>query len=514
VLHAAATVDRIEVPAHDPQVKPGRDRHLVTLALLAGQFLAAIEATAVATAMPTAVAELGGVARYSWAFSAYLLTSTTTVPLFGKLADLHGRLRIYLICTVVFLAGSALCGSAHTFNQLVFFRALQGIGAGGVIPISVTLVGDIYTLEERGKMQGLFSAVWGFASLIGPILGGIVTDTISWRWVFYFTIPFGIISAVLLQLFLREPVQRQEHKLDIMGTVLLTSAVSVLLIAILEGSEVWGWLNYRTLTLGAVSMVGVALFLRQEKRASEPMLPLDIFDNKVIAVASAGALMIGCLLFSLAAYVPVYAQGVLGGTASDAGAALIPMMLAWPLGSTLSGRMMLQVGYRPLVRFGSVVSLGGLVLLAFVAHNKVGLAAAMAGTGLGMGFIATPYLVAVQNAVPWNRRGVVTSSNQFFRTIGGAIMVAVLGAVLNTALHRSLGANGNATLALQPVQTGTSASALAHVRAALGGGLHTIFEVCVVMGVIALIIALRFPGGAATDHAHPGGQETAAAFGA
>ena len=465
-------------------------------------FLAAIEATAVATAMPTAVADLGGVARYSWAFSAYLLTSTTTVPLFGKLADLYGRLRIYLICVVIFLVGSALCGAATTFDQLVLFRALQGVGAGGVMPISITLVGDIYTLEERGRMQGVFSAVWAFASLVGPVIGGVVTDSISWRWVFYFTIPFGVISGVMLKLYLHEPTVRREHKLDLLGTFLLTLSITLLLIAILEGSEAWGLADTRTLVLFAVAVAGLFAFVVQERRAAEPMLPLDLFQNRVISVASAGSLLIGCLLFAIAAYVPMFAQGVLGGTARDAGVALIPMMIGWPLASGLSGRLMLTYGYRPLIRVGGVVGLAGLMALAFLPSSTWSTAAAMATIGLGMGFLATPYLVSVQNAVPWNRRGVVTSSNQFFRTIGGAIMVAVLGAVLNAQLRERLGPHANATAALQPVQGDAAAAMIAPVREALRSGLHTVFVICVGLGVILLLISLLFPAGTASDHAH------------
>jgi EmrB/QacA subfamily drug resistance transporter len=495
-------------------VKPGRDRQLVTVALLAGMFLAALEATAVATAMPTAVAELGGVARYSWAFSAYLLTSTTTVPLFGKLADLHGRLRIYIICTIIFLLGSALCGAANTFEQLVWFRALQGIGAGGVMPVSVTLVGDIYTLEERGRVQGFFAAVWALASLVGPILGGIVTDTVSWRWVFYFTIPFGVVSCVMLGIWLREPAVRREHRLDLLGTFLLTTSVTLLLVAILEGSEFWGWGDSRTILLAVLAIAGMFAFVAQEKRAAEPMLPLDIFNNRVIAVSSAGSLLLGALLFAIAAYVPVFAQGVLGGSARAAGAALIPMMLCWPLSSALSGRLMLRVGYRPLVRLGAVVALIGVTLLAFTANDRFSLTVAMAMTGIGMGFLATPYLVAVQNAVPWNRRGVVTSSNQFFRTIGGSIIVAVFGAVLNARLHERLGADTNAAIALQPHNAGQfDANTLANVRAALQSGLHSVFVLCVALAVLAVIVAWLFPGGAASSHAHdapPRALETAA----
>ena len=484
-------------------MQPGKERQLVTVALVAGMFLAALEATAVATAMPTAVAELGGVARYSWAFSAYLLTSTTTVPLFGKLADLHGRLKIYHVSLVIFLVGSALCGAARTFEQLVLFRALQGIGAGGVMPISVTLVGDIFTLEERGRMQGVFSGVWGIASLIGPILGGIVTDLLSWRWIFYFTIPFGVISAIMLQLFLREPQIRKEHKLDLLGTLILTTAVTLLLIAILEGPEVWGWGDARTVSLIALSMVGLIAFIWQEKRAAEPMLPLDIFANRVIAVASAGSVILGSLLFSLVAFVPMWAQGVWGGSASDAGTALIPMMLAWPLASTISGRLMLRIGYRPLVVFGSILGALGLAVLAWGRPERLQLTLAMAIIGLGNGFIATPFLVAVQNAVPWNRRGVATSSNQFFRTIGGAISVAALGAVLNAHLRDVLGAGANANALLDPaMRAQANGATLARTVDALAGGLHTIFLLCLGAGLVAVLIALLFPGGHAAEHAH------------
>jgi EmrB/QacA subfamily drug resistance transporter len=491
-------------------LQPGKERKLVTVALIAGMFLAALEATGVATAMPTAVAELGGVERYSWAFSAYLLTSTTMVPLFGKLADLYGRLKIYHIAVIIFLIGSALCGAARTFEQLVFFRALQGIGAGGVMPISVTLVGDIYTLEERGRIQGVFSAVWGIASLVGPIVGGIVTDLISWRWVFYFTIPFGVVSAIMMQMFLKEPQLRKDHRLDILGTVILTSAVTILLVAMLEGSEVWGWTDVRTFGLITLAVVGLIAFIFQEKRAAEPMLPLDIFSNRVIAVASAGSIILGSLLFSLVAFVPMWAQGVWGGSASDAGSALIPMMLAWPLASTISGRLMLRVGYRPLVIFGSILGAIGLAVLSWGHPPRLQLTVAMILIGLGNGFIATPFLVAVQNAVPWNRRGVATSTNQFFRTIGGSISVAALGAVLNSHLRHVLGAGANANALLDPAtRNATDPATVARTVTALAEGLHSVFLICLVAGLAAVLIAVMFPAGRAADHAH---DERAAAI--
>jgi EmrB/QacA subfamily drug resistance transporter len=472
-------------------------------------FLAALEATGVATAMPTAVAELGGVERYSWAFSAYLLTSTTTVPLFGKLADLYGRLRVYHISVIIFLVGSALCGAAATFDQLVLFRALQGIGAGGVMPISVTLVGDIYTLEERGRVQGLFSGVWGIASLVGPILGGVVTDLLSWRWIFYFTIPFGIVSAVMMQMYLKEPQMRRERKLDILGTVILTMTVTLLLLAIVEGPEVWGWNDPKTIAAFVLSLIGFVVFIWQERRAAEPMLPLDIFANRIIAVSSAGSVILGSLLFALVAFIPMWAQGVLGGSASDAGAALIPMMLAWPAASTISGRLMLRVGYRPLVIFGSILGALGLGLLAWGRPDRLQLTIAMIVIGLGNGFIATPFLVAVQNAVPWNRRGVATSTNQFFRTIGGSISVAALGAVLNAHLRDVLGAGANANAVLDPqMRAAADPNTVRQAVVAMSEGLHSVFVICLIMGLSAVVIAAMFPKGQASEHAHS--EKTAA----
>jgi multidrug resistance protein len=220
-------------------------------------FLAALEATAVGTAMPTVIAELGGMSRYSWVFSAYLLTSTTTVPLYGKLADLLGRRRVFTVGVALFLVGAALCGMATSPTQLIAFRALQGLGAGGVMPVSVTVMGDIYSMEERGRMQGLFSGVWALSSLAGPAAGGLLTEFLSWRWVFYINIPFGLASVVMLRLFLKEESSRREHKLDLGGTLSLTLAIALLLLALLEGSELWGWLDVRT--IGMVSLSGVVL---------------------------------------------------------------------------------------------------------------------------------------------------------------------------------------------------------------------------------------------------------------
>ncbi len=484
-------------------MKPGRERRFVTAALVLGMFLAALEATAVGTAMPTVVAELGGVSRYSWVFSAYLLTSTTTVPMFGKLADLYGRRRIYLVSVTLFMLGAVLSGTATSFTQLIAYRALQGLGAGGVQPVTITLVGDIYTLEERGRMQGLFSGVWAVSSLVGPAAGGLITDLLSWRWVFWLNLPFGLLSALILAAFLREDTERQDHRLDVVGTLTLTAAVALLLLALLEGSELWGWTDLRTLGMIAASGVGLAWFLAQERRAPEPMLPLELFRVPVIAVSSLGSVVIGTVMFCASAFVPMFTQGVLGGTAIDAGMTLAPMSIGWPVASTVSGWWAVRWGYRPFAILGSVLATGGSLLLstANVGSGRGLVMAAMFLVGLGLGFMATPYLLAVQNAVPRRRRGVATSSVQFFRTIGGAVAVAVLGAVLNAHLAGSSTVDANTVLsparrALVPEE------ALRHVVSALDGGLHAVYLIMAGMALLGLVVALFFPSGGAAEHAH------------
>ena len=472
-------------------------------------FLAALEATAVGTAMPTVVADLGGVSRYSWVFRAYLLTATTTVPMYGKLADLFGRRRIFTIAIVLFLGGAILCGTAHSLNQLIVYRAIQGLGAGGVMPVSITLVGDIYTLEERGRMQGIFSAVWATSSLVGPAAGGLITDLLNWRWVFYINLPFGIASILLLRAFLREEGARRQHRLDYLGTASLTLSVAVLLLALLEGPELWGWMDSRTLGMLLFALLGLAVFLLQEGRAEEPMLPLELFRIRVIAVASLGGLLMGTLMYVAAAFVPMFTQGVMGGTAIDAGMTLAPMSIGWPIASTASGWLLMRFGYRPFILAGSALGILGCLLLAAADPDsgKLPVMVAMFFLGMGLGFTSTPYLLAVQNAVPWNRRGVATSSVQFFRSIGGAITVAALGAVLNAHLVGQLGHDVDPNVALNPeLRAAFPQEALQPLVTALDGGLGNIYLVMAAMAVGGLMVAFFFPGGSAESHAYRRGS--------
>jgi EmrB/QacA subfamily drug resistance transporter len=483
-------------------VEPGRERRLVTAAILLGMFLAALEATAVAAAVPTAVGELGAVSRYSWVFSVYLLTSTTTVPLYGKLADLYGRKRVYLAAVAFFLLGSALSGLAQSFGQLVVFRAVQGLGAGGVMPMAITVIGDIYRLEERGRIQGLFSTVWALASLIGPLLGGLITDALSWRWIFYLCVPFGLASAWMLQRWLREEAVRREHPLDLLGSASLTAAAALLLLALIEGPESWGWSDPRTLALLAGAGAGLAVFLWQERRAPEPMLPLDLFRNRLIAVASCGNALLGALLFAITAYVPMFGQGVVGGTAVDAGSLLAPILIGWPITSTLAGHLLMRVSYRSFaIGGGALIAAGSLLLARGDGRPEVMLA--MLIIGCGMGFLSIPYILGVQNAVPWQRRGVATSSVQFFRNIGGAVAVAALGALLNARLQAVAGPGADPSALLDPgLRSRLSAPALHHLTSALLHGLKAVFIALAALAVVSLGVALLFPRGSAREQVY------------
>ncbi|MBV8201700.1 MAG: MFS transporter [Acidobacteria bacterium] len=488
-------------------MQPGRHRNLVTAALMLANALAALEATAVAASVPTAVGQLGGMSRYSWVFSAYLLTSTTSVPLYGKLADLYGRRRVFHFAVALFLLGSALSGAAGSFDQLIVFRALQGLGAGGVQPISITIVGDIFTLEERGRIQGLFSGVWGAASLLGPPLGGLVTDAFSWRWIFYLNVPLGLAAALILERYLREDeiAARGSRRLDVLGTVVLTGSITALLAALLEGGSLGGFGDPRTVALFAVAAGGLALFIWQERRAADPMLPLALFRDRLISVSSGINAVIGTLMFSITAFVPMWSQGVLGGSAVAAGAVLTPMLFGWPIASVISGRLLLRTGYRRLAIFGGLTTiLGGLVLVeASRTASRPGMMTATLVIGFGLGFLAMPSLIAVQNAVPWRRRGVATSTVQFFRTIAGTVAVAALGALLNAHLAGRSGTAGrpagpalDANAVLDPaLRSRLAPAALAGLTAALASGLQAVFVAMAVAAVAGLALALLFPAG-------------------
>ena len=282
-----------------------------------GMSLAALDTTIIGTALPSIVGKLGGITLYSWVFSIYLLTSTVTVPIYGKLADLYGRKPLFLFGSSLFLLGSIACGAAQNMEQLILFRALQGLGAGAVQPIVLTLIGDIFSLEERARVQGLFSAVWGLSSIIGPAVGGIIVDRLSWRWAFYINVPFGLVSIVLLALFLHENVEKRKNvQLDYSGTLFLSGAIVALLFAVLQGGTSWDWFSLPSISTFALAIILFVLFFIVERRVPEPILPLSLFKNRIISISSIGGFILGVILFGVTSYIPLFVQGVKGGSAT------------------------------------------------------------------------------------------------------------------------------------------------------------------------------------------------------
>jgi EmrB/QacA subfamily drug resistance transporter len=497
-----------------------RRKALITLATLIGTFLAALDSTVVGTAMPTVIGELGGLSLYPWVFASYLLAATATGPVFGKLSDTYGRKPVYMAGIFLFLAGSVLAGTSQTMTGLIAFRALQGLGAGAVQPIAITIVGDIFELETRARVQGLFGAVWGISAVLGPAAGGLITDYVSWRWVFYVNLPFGLVAAALLAATLTEGSVRGDsagRRVDYLGISLLTGGLVAVLLALLGGGGGGPSLSASDLTLFFGGAVALALFVAVETWVENPVVPLGLFSDRIFAVAVFGNLALGGVLFGVSVYVPLFVQGALSGTALTAGAVVAPVSIGWPVASFIGGRMLLVTGYRSTLLLGSaLIAVGGGLCVSMGEKTPLWyVVVAVFIIGLGLGFTSTSYLVSVQNAVPWNRRGSATSSIVFFRTVGGSVAVAVMGALLNASLgaryefavERASG--GDADLAdlladpnslLQPaLREQIPAGSYAELAGSLAAALSPTFWAILALGVLALVAAAFFPGGHAKD---------------
>lgn len=471
-------------------------RRVVTTGLLLSMAIISAEATVVATALPTVVGELQGLELYPWVYSAYLLTSTMSVPVYGKLADLYGRKRIFLGGIALFLLGSTLCGLATSMPQLVLFRALQGLGAGAVMPLVFTIIGDIYPLEERGKVQGFLSGVWGIASLAGPALGAYLTVTFSWRYVFFVGVPLGLAGGLITWRAFHERVRRQRVAVDYAGAATISAGLLVLLLAVLEGGRSVAWDSPLMIAALALSLGLFVAFVRIELRAPEPVLPLSLFTRPIIAVAAVGNLIQGAQLFGLTAYIPLFVQSERGETAAGAGTALTPLLIAWSVMGYLGPKMLLRIGFRGTALFGTgLLLLGSLPLLWFGADTpSLLIALSMALLGAGFGPSMAAFMVAVQAAVPWEVRGVATSTMQLCRSLGGTIGVALLGALLTSRLLGALppGSADTSALLNPAVRAGLGGPELAALQAAVADGLHLIFVALVGLAALSLLVVLGF----------------------
>ncbi|HET7229404.1 MAG TPA: MFS transporter [Longimicrobium sp.] len=477
-------------------------RPLVLAALVLAMFMSAIEGTIVATAMPSIAAELGGFALYSWVFSSFLLMQAIAIPICGKLSDLLGRKPVFIAGVVLFLAASLLCGFARSMPLLVAFRFLQGAGAGAVQPIIVTLIGDLYSLEERGRVQGYMSSVWGFSSIAGPLAGGVLVHTLGWPWIFWANIPFGIASVALIWLYLHEGLERQKPQVDYPGAVLLLAAVGPLMLALTQAST-WGMVAI--VPLLALSVLALFLFVRQERRAPDPLMHVELWADPLIRNANIATLTSGIMMIGVISFLPTFVQGVLGGSAVRAGLTLSMMTLGWPIASFVAGNLIVRVGVRRLARIGGGAALAGTLVIALLAGR--GPVAAGAGSfllGVGLGFLGTTFVVAIQTSVPWNQRGVATASNMLMRILGSALGAALFGGVLNFQMTRYLGRNGLAgKVSLESIQdlmgeaapraARLGADVMALLRGGLAESLHAVFWGIVLMAVITLVAAWRVP---------------------
>jgi EmrB/QacA subfamily drug resistance transporter len=408
----------------------------VLLSVMLATGLVAIDSTILATAVPAVVKDLGGFSQFPWLFSIYLLAQAVSVPLYGKFADIVGRKPMMLLGISIFLVASILCGSAWSMLSLIVFRALQGLGAGAVLPIGQTIIGDIYNLAERAKVIGYVASVWAISSVVGPTLGGVFSDYVSWRWIFFVNIPIAIMAMAMLQRGFTERFERTKHTIDYAGAALLAGGGSLLILGLLAGGVDWAWDSPASVIVLTGAVVLLVAFGLVERRAREAILPLWVFQRRVLVGSNLTALAVGVLLIGLTSYVPLYAQNVLGTNALVAGFAVAALTLGWPVAATLSGRVYLRYGFRNTSLLGTVFAIAGSIVLIAVSPSSsvFQLAIGCWIMGVGLGFISAPALVAAQNAADWQTRGVVTGANMFARSIGSAVGVAVFGAIVNASV--------------------------------------------------------------------------------
>ena len=509
-----------------------RRRLWVTLGVITGMFLAALEATVVGTAMPTVIASLGGLSHYSWVFSAYLITSTVTVPVWGKLSDLYGRRLFFQLGIAVFLVGSVLSGLSASMTQLIVFRAVQGLGAGALVPLGMTIIGDVYTVGERARMQAFFSGVWGISSVIGPVVGGFITDQLDWRWVFYINVPFGILAAVIMQLALKEPRRSVRPSIDYAGAALLMASITMLMLGLVEGGATLGeFASARNVALVAGAAVLAAVFIYVERRAKDPIVPLGLFRNRVVTVTVSAGFLAGVSMFGVISFVPLFAQGALGSTATEAGSLLMPLMLSWVGLSIVGGRLLLRVGYRPTTLAGLVLLTLGFALLSSFQRStpRVWLYVDLVLIGAGLGLTMLTLLIAVQQSVGREQLGIATSLNQFSRSIGGAVGVAIMGAVLSAGLashlqefaHTSggtltperaaeLASNPNALIEPE-ARAALPPAVLDELQEAMAASIHKVFWTGTALAALALLVAFWLPRGGGDSGVAPPDEETCGA---
>ena len=479
-------------PRFDP-----RRRRAVTLALTLVTALASFESTVVSTAMPTIIGDLGGLPLYAWVFSIYLLTSTVAMPVYGRLADIYGRRRLLLIAIGVFLTGAVACALARSMPQLIAARAIQGLGAGGLIPVSLTVVADLYSLEERTRVQGLFSGIWGLASLVGPLLGAFLTVHFGWRSIFTINIPLGLIGLFLVATRMIESRASLPDPVDVAGAAALAIGVTLLLLGVLQVPGRDGSTVLRV-ALGVTGVAVLAGFARLQTARRHPLVPPELFRRWETASPYLAGAVLGTTIYGVDTFVPLFVQGARGGTAGAAGAVVTPLVLFWALSATVAARVILRFGFRRSARLGAVlvfVGLSGLVAAALAGAGVPWISAACAVIGAGLGFSSLAQVMVIQEGVPERQRGVATSLVPFSRTVGGAVGVGALGGLLTAGLATRLGASMEAASRLLAGPGGAAGTGVAPAafRQAIERSLVPVFAVLLGLAVLNFFIVSGFP---------------------
>jgi EmrB/QacA subfamily drug resistance transporter len=482
--------------------------YLTTAGAISGMFLAALDSTIVATAMPTIIGDLHGISHYAWVFTAYLLAEIASIPLWGRLADMYGRKRIFLIGMVIFLASSVFCGFSTSMLQLILFRAVQGVGAGCLLPVAQTIVADLYTLEQRAKLSAVMSAVFGFSSVIGPLIGGFITDQLSWHWVFFVNLPIGIAAFILVKTVMIEPItERHRHRLDWLGMFTLLGWTILLVFALEMGGRDYAWGSPVIIGAFVGSAILLVAFIVAERRATEPLIPFNLFRVPALRASSVISVPLGMVMFAIVSFLPLFVVVVLKSSATEAGRVLTPMMLAVVIGSAIGSPVVLRIGYRLMCVASFAFLLVGTAMLTTVGVGSsqffVSVAMVCIGTGMGFGFIAT--MLASQNSVDLPRMGVATGLVNFTRQLGGVFGVAVAAALMLSTLTSRLtellpGAHIKAAELLSPSAASRfPAETQDLVRGAFADAPHVVFVATLVIALVGMLTVALMPGGKPAD---------------